>query len=190
MSHYDTACHCEERSDEASEAPVFRLRPDRRTVRYTSVTNDLLRRVGEHRAKTFDGFTSRYNARLAYYGQFSEATAAIAREKQIKAESRARKIALIHAMNPAWEDLFEGPHPTALTGPRLLRRFAPRNDSTPIWRAMSFPRKTEARRCRCGRRPLCACGYALSNIDTRRFWPDDCTRNQISASCCPSPATC
>jgi len=60
-------------------------------------------------SKTFDGFTSRYNVGWpACYGEFSEATAAIAREKQIKAESRARKIALIQAMNPAWEDLFEG----------------------------------------------------------------------------------
>jgi putative endonuclease len=73
---------------------VYILTNDRHTVLYTGVTNDLLRRVGEHRTKTYRGFTSRYNV------------AKLAHEKQIKAGSRRRKAALINNMNPEWRDLF------------------------------------------------------------------------------------
>jgi putative endonuclease len=87
---------------------VYILTNDRHTVLYTGVTNDLVRRVGEHRTKVFRGFTSRYNvAKLVYYEETSDVTAAIAREKQIKAGSRSRKIALINDMNPEWRDLFD-----------------------------------------------------------------------------------
>jgi putative endonuclease len=76
-------------------------------VLYTGVTNDLLRRVYEHRAKTVPGFTSHYNVdKLVFYEEADQAGTAIAREKQIKAGSRRKKIALIEAMNPAWRDLY------------------------------------------------------------------------------------
>jgi putative endonuclease len=87
---------------------VYILTNDRHTVLYTGITNDLLRRVGQHRAKQVQGFTARYNVdRLVYFEEFSDANAAIAREKQIKAGSRKRKVALIDRMNPDWRDLFD-----------------------------------------------------------------------------------
>lgn len=73
---------------------------------YTGVTGNLARRVFEHKHKTLPGFTSRYNiTRLVYYEEFSSPSAAIAREKAIRGMSRAKKFALINAMNPAWDDL-------------------------------------------------------------------------------------
>jgi putative endonuclease len=86
---------------------VHILTNSRDTVLYTGVTNDLARRVFEHREKQTSGVTSRYNVgKLVYYEAFGEVTAAIAREKQIKAGSRAKKIALINGMNPGWRDLY------------------------------------------------------------------------------------
>jgi len=73
---------------------------------YTGVTNDLLRRVYEHKHKLIPGFTSKYNiTRLVYYEATSDIRAAIAREKQIKGWLRSRKIALIESVNPMWKDL-------------------------------------------------------------------------------------
>ena len=73
---------------------------------YTGVTNDLIRRVYEHKQKLIPGFTQKYNIdRLAYYEDTVDVTAAIAREKQIKGWLRAKKIALIESMNPEWHDL-------------------------------------------------------------------------------------
>ena len=78
------------------------------TVLYTGVTNDLKRRAYEHRTGRGGSFTSRYNVtKLVYYEVGLEANAAIAREKQIKAGSRQKKIDLIEAMNPEWQDLYE-----------------------------------------------------------------------------------
>jgi putative endonuclease len=78
------------------------------TVLYTGVTNNLVRRVFQHREKTLPGFTSRYNVdKLVFYEQTSDVLAAIAREKQIKGWSRRKKIALIEAMNPEWRDLHD-----------------------------------------------------------------------------------
>jgi putative endonuclease len=78
------------------------------TVLYTGVTNDLVRRVFQHREKTLPGFTGRYNVdKLMFYEQTSDVLAAIAREKQIKGGSRRKKIALIEAMNPQWRDLYD-----------------------------------------------------------------------------------
>ena len=75
---------------------------------YTGVTNDLMRRVYEHKHKVVQGFTSKYNIRyLVYYESTSSIHAALAREKQIKGWLRAKKIALIHSMNPEWKDLSE-----------------------------------------------------------------------------------
>ncbi|MEW5911293.1 MAG: GIY-YIG nuclease family protein [Thermodesulfobacteriota bacterium] len=77
-----------------------------REVLYTGVTNDLARRVWEHKHGEGEGFTSRYNAgRLVYYEICDAPDTAIAREKQIKKGPRKRKVALIEGMNPAWRDL-------------------------------------------------------------------------------------
>jgi putative endonuclease len=78
------------------------------TVLYTGVTNDLVRRVYEHKQKLTKGFTSKYNVtKLVYYEASTDINSAIAREKQIKAGSRRKKIALIETMNPEWKDLLE-----------------------------------------------------------------------------------
>jgi len=77
-----------------------------RGVLYTGVTNDINRRVYEHKHKTVSGFTSRYNlTRLVYCESTTDVTAAIQREKQIKGWLRSKKIALIESMNPKWDDL-------------------------------------------------------------------------------------
>ena len=76
------------------------------TVFYTGVTNDLTRRVYEHRQKLLKGFTRRYNAtKLVFFEVCNDIQAAIAREKQIKAGSRQDKIRLIRATNSEWRDL-------------------------------------------------------------------------------------
>ncbi|MEK9138650.1 MAG: GIY-YIG nuclease family protein [Bacteroidota bacterium] len=78
------------------------------TVLYTGVTNNLVRRVYEHKQKLVKGFTSKYNVtKLVYYEASTDINSAIAREKQIKAGSRRKKIALIESMNPEWKDLLE-----------------------------------------------------------------------------------
>ena len=75
---------------------------------YTGMTNDLLRRVAEHKQKLIPGFTARYNiTRLVYYEETPDVRSAIAREKQIKGWVRAKKVALIEAANPQWRDLSE-----------------------------------------------------------------------------------
>jgi putative endonuclease len=75
---------------------------------YTGVTNDLMRRVYEHKNKLVKGFTSKYNIQfLAYYESTSSIHSAIAREKEIKGWLRSKKIALIDSMNPEWKDLSE-----------------------------------------------------------------------------------
>jgi putative endonuclease len=76
---------------------------------YVGVTNDLQRRVWQHKKKLIEGFTKRYNiTRLVYYEETSNVSAAIAREKQIKGWLRRKKIALIESLNPGWKDLSDG----------------------------------------------------------------------------------
>jgi putative endonuclease len=77
---------------------------------YVGVTNNIERRVLEHRSGTGEGkFTSRYRIRrLVYYEQLGPPIAAITREKQIKGWDRAKRIALITSLNPAWNDLADG----------------------------------------------------------------------------------
>ena len=73
---------------------------------YTGVTNDLLRRVYEHKKHLLPGFTSRYKLdRLVYFEATGSIESAITREKQIKGWVRARKLALVKAGNPQWRDL-------------------------------------------------------------------------------------
>ena len=77
-------------------------------VLYVGVTNNIIRRVYEHKNKLMDGFTRKYNlTKLVYYEVFDDITNAITREKQIKGGSRKKKIELIKAFNPKWEDLYE-----------------------------------------------------------------------------------
>ncbi len=78
-------------------------------VLYTGVTNDLKRRVYEHKNKLADGFTKRYNTdRLIYYEVCQSIESAITREKQIKGGSRRDKVQLVNSMNREWRDLYEG----------------------------------------------------------------------------------
>jgi putative endonuclease len=73
---------------------------------YTGITNDLQRRVHEHKHKLIPGFTSKYSVTyLLYFETTPNVVAAIAREKQIKGWLRSKKIALIEAENPQWKDL-------------------------------------------------------------------------------------
>lgn len=73
---------------------------------YTGVTNNLERRVYEHKKKLVPGFTSKYNiTKLVYYEEGNDVNVALAREKQIKGWLRAKKIALIESVNPEWKDL-------------------------------------------------------------------------------------
>jgi len=78
------------------------------TVLYTGITNDVRRRVYEHKQKLVEGFATRYNiVKLVYYEVFEGCTRAIQREKQIKAGSRKKKEALINSINPEWDDLYD-----------------------------------------------------------------------------------
>jgi putative endonuclease len=75
-------------------------------VIYVGMTNDLRRRVAQHQQKLVEGFTQKYNVtRLVYYEMTEDVHAALAREKQIKAWRRSKKVALIEAVNPTWKDL-------------------------------------------------------------------------------------
>jgi putative endonuclease len=75
---------------------------------YTGMTNDIKRRVCEHKEKIIGGFTQKYRIdRLVYFERFSDVMAAIQREKAIKGWLRQKKIALIKSENPEWKDLSE-----------------------------------------------------------------------------------
>ena len=77
------------------------------TVLYVGITNNLIRRVYEHKEKFVDGFTKKYNVtKLVYYEIFESSREAINREKAIKNLVRRKKIALIEKMNSHWKDLY------------------------------------------------------------------------------------
>ena len=85
---------------------VYIITNKTKTVLYTGVTNDLERRINEHKTKMIDGFTKRYNVdQLVYYETTSDVKSAIVREKQIKNLLRRKKEDLINSMNPNWDDL-------------------------------------------------------------------------------------
>jgi putative endonuclease len=87
---------------------IYILTNKSRTL-YTGITNDLIRRVYEHKQKLVPGFTNKYNInQLVFHEETSDVNAAIAREKQIKGWTRAKKIALIESVNPEWRDLSDG----------------------------------------------------------------------------------
>ncbi|MBV8917662.1 GIY-YIG nuclease family protein [Bradyrhizobium sp.] len=93
-------------------------------ILYVGATNDLVRRVFEHRSGSVEGFTKRYGLkRLVYFEQFDTITDAIQREKNIKHWSRAWKVRLIVAGNPNWDDLYD-----TITGQDVDGRDKPGHD--------------------------------------------------------------
>jgi putative endonuclease len=85
---------------------VYIMTNKSRTTLYIGVTNNLERRVYEHKMKIVNGFTKRYKLNLLVYFEITDdVTAAIAREKELKGWLRRRKVLLINSMNPNWEDL-------------------------------------------------------------------------------------
>jgi putative endonuclease len=90
-----------------AEYYVYILSNPYRTL-YIGVTNNLKRRIYEHKQKTVEGFTQRYDiTRLVYFEQTTDIRSAIHREKQLKGWLRAKKITLIESVNPNWQDLSE-----------------------------------------------------------------------------------
>ncbi len=88
---------------------VYILTNSTNSVLYTGFTRDLVHRVEQHKAKEVAGFTKRYNVdRLVHYEEYAKASDGINREKQLKAGSRQKKMALIDNSNPSWRDLYHG----------------------------------------------------------------------------------
>ncbi|MDD5337897.1 MAG: GIY-YIG nuclease family protein [Dehalococcoidales bacterium] len=87
---------------------VYIMTNDTNTVTYTVITNDLIRRIYEHKHKLVKGFTAKYNInKLVYYETGESIESCILREKQIKSWSREAKVALITTINPNWRNLSE-----------------------------------------------------------------------------------
>jgi putative endonuclease len=87
---------------------VYILNNRHNTTLYTGVTNNLHRRVIEHRERKGSSFSKRYNlTKLVYYEITEDINTAILREKQLKSGSRQKKIDLINSINPGWNDLFD-----------------------------------------------------------------------------------
>ena len=87
---------------------MYILTNQRQTVLYVGMTNDLTRRIWEHKQKEIDGFTKRYNIdKLIYFEEYNRPNKAIEREKQIKGWRRSKKDELINQLNPDWEDLYQ-----------------------------------------------------------------------------------
>jgi putative endonuclease len=85
---------------------VYMLTNFSRSTLYTGITNDLEKRLYQHRTKAFSGFSARYHVdRLVHFECFQYVNDALAREKQIKGWVRARKDALVNEHNPDWKDL-------------------------------------------------------------------------------------
>ena len=86
---------------------VYILSSVNNKVVYVGVTNDLVRRIYEHKEKLVDGFTKKYNvSKLVYFEQTTDVNSAIKREKQLKSFTRVKKNNLINSKNPNWEDLY------------------------------------------------------------------------------------
>jgi putative endonuclease len=96
---------------------IYMMTNKNKTVLYTGLSNSLERRVWQHKKGAVPGFTKKYNCnRLVYYEIYEQIDQTIAREKQIKGWTRAKKEALISTMNPEWSDLAEDWY-TSVTGP-------------------------------------------------------------------------
>ena len=106
-------CHCEPAKGwrgnlMEKQYCIYIMTNKRNAVLYTGITNDLKRRVYEHKEKLINGFTKKYHlAKLVYYEIFNDPENAILREKQIKAGSREKKINLINSINKEWQDLYK-----------------------------------------------------------------------------------
>jgi putative endonuclease len=102
---------------------VYIMSNEARTL-YVGVTNNLERRIYEHKNKSTDGFTSRYGLdKLVYFASTNDVREAIGGERRIKGWTRAKKVALIEEMNPYWEDL-------SASWYTAIRQSAPRSDSS------------------------------------------------------------
>ncbi len=98
----------------ASKSYFVYIMTNKSKTLYVGVTNNLERRVHQHKAKQIPGFTARYNiTRLIYYEETTDILTAIAREKTIKGWLRRKKIALIESLNPEWQDLSSTEIPVA-----------------------------------------------------------------------------
>jgi len=87
---------------------VYILANKLNTVLYTGITNNIKRRVYEHKNKLVKGFTKTYNVdKLVYYEVFDDPYNAISREKKIKGWIRKKKVELINSFNPTWKDLYD-----------------------------------------------------------------------------------
>jgi putative endonuclease len=87
---------------------VYILFNEQNGTLYTGVTSDLIKRIYQHKQHQVKGFSARYNVvRLGYYEDCGDIVTAIEREKQIKGGSRLRKLELIEADNPNWNDLYD-----------------------------------------------------------------------------------
>lgn len=86
---------------------IYILTNKNNSVLYVGVTNNLTRRIWEHKSKLIEGFTKKYNVdKLVYFESFDSPESAIKREKQLKSGSRKKKIELINSLNPEWKDLY------------------------------------------------------------------------------------
>jgi len=99
---------------------IYILASKRNGTLYIGVTNDLIRRVFEHKNNFVKGFTKKYNVkRLVYFEEYKDIRDALAREKRLKKWKRKWEIALIEEKNPEWDDLYEKwipEHPVLDTG--------------------------------------------------------------------------
>jgi putative endonuclease len=87
---------------------VYIMANKRNGTLYTGVTSDIIKRVYQHKHDKIIGFTTQYDCKLlVYYEQHVDMISAIEREKQIKAGSRKKKLALIEYQNPTWTDLYD-----------------------------------------------------------------------------------
>ena len=114
---------CSEGSMNADRRYYVYIMASRSLTLYTGLTGDLTRRVLQHKSGEIDGFTKEYRIdRLVYFEVFKYVNSAIAREKQIKAWTRAKRLTLIKSENPTWQDLAEGwGEPVELQIPRFAR---------------------------------------------------------------------
>ena len=89
------------------QASIYIITNQNNTTLYTGVTSNLIQRIYQHKEKTIDGFSSKYNChKLVYFEIYDDMENAILREKQIKGGSRQKKIDLIELKNPDWRDLY------------------------------------------------------------------------------------
>ena len=87
---------------------IYIVTNQKNNIFYIGVTNDLKRRIYEHKQKQIDGFTKKYNLnKLVYFETFKDISRAIEREKQLKKWSRIKKISLIETQNTSWFDLYD-----------------------------------------------------------------------------------